>query len=137
MIRFPVAAQRGFVRDQDGATALEFALVSSALISLILGICYVAIMLFNNLSLEWALASASRLAEINKSVTQATIAQAVNTHLASMNLPNATVVYTSSLSSGGLRTAVITAGYYQTYTLPLVSTFNIHFSANITVPQPG
>jgi Flp pilus assembly protein TadG len=126
----------GFTKDQSGATAVEFALVSSALIALVMGICYVAIMLFNNLSLEWALANASRLAEINKSVTQATIAQAVNGHLASMQLPAATVVYTSSVS-GGLRSAVITAGYTQTYTLPMVSTFQIHFSANITVPQPG
>jgi len=104
--------------------------------ALVMGICYVAIMLFNNLSLEWALANASRLAEINKFVTQDTITQAVNAHLASMNLPAATVQYTSSIS-GGLRTAVITAGYSQTYTLPMVSTFNINFSANITVPQPG
>jgi len=125
-----------FVRNESGATAVEFALVSSAFIALVLGICYVAIMLFNNLSLGWALANASRLAEINKSVTQTAIAAAVNGHLQSMNLPNATVVYTSSVS-GGLRTAQITAGYYQTYTLPLVSTFNIHFTSSITVPQPG
>lgn len=127
---------KDFPRNQSGATAVEFALVSSALIALVLGICYVAIMLFNNLSLEWALANASRLAEINKSVTQATIAQAVNAHLASMDLPTATVQYTSSVS-GGLRTAVITAGYSQTYTLPMVSTFQINFSSSITVPQPG
>jgi len=131
------APYRNFARDQNGATAVEFALVSSAFMALVMGICYVAIMLFNNLSLEWALANASRLAEINKSVTQTTIAQAVNGHLASMDLPAATVVYTSSVSSGGLRTAVITAGYSQTYTLPMVSTFHINFSANITVPQPG
>jgi hypothetical protein len=93
-------------------------------------------MLFNNISLDWALASASRLAEINKSVTQTAITQAVNDRLASMALPNATVSYNSSVS-GGLRTAVITASYDQTYTLPLVSTFNIHFSSSITVPQPS
>lgn len=133
IVRSPI---RNFTRDQSGATAVEFALVSSAFIALVLGICYVAIMLFNNLSLGWALSSASRLAEINKSVTQATIAQAVNAQLASMNLPTATVQYTSSVS-GGLRTAQITAGYTQTYTLPLVSTFQINFSSSITVPQPG
>jgi len=125
-----------FGRDQSGATAVEFALVSSAFIALVLGICYVALMLFNNLSLDWALASASRVAEINKSVTQTAVAQAVNDRLASMALPNATVTYNSSVS-GGLRTAVITASYDQTYTLPLVSTFNIHFSSSITVPQPS
>ena len=127
---------RNFARDQSGATAVEFALVSSAFIALVMGICYVGLMLFNNLSLEWAVASASRLAEINKSVTQTTIAQAVNDRLSSMALPNATVSYNSSVS-GGLRTAVITASYDQTYTLPLVSTFNIHFSSSITVPQPS
>lgn len=132
----PTAPSPSFVRDRSGATAVEFALVSSAFIALSIGICYVAIMLFNNLSLEWALANASRLAEINKSVTQTAIAQAVNDRLTSMNLPTATVQYTSSVS-GGLRTAVITAGYSQTYTLPLVSTFQINFSANITVPQPS
>jgi Flp pilus assembly protein TadG len=127
---------KNFARDQSGATAVEFALVSSAFIALVLGICYVALMLFNNISLDWALASASRLAEINKSVTQTAITQAVNDRLASMALPNATVSYNSSVS-GGLRTAVITASYDQTYTLPLVSTFNIHFSSSITVPQPS
>ena len=100
---------RDFARNQSGATAVEFALVSSAFIALVLGICYVAIMLFNNLSLNWAVAKASRLAEINKSVTQTAIAQAVNAELSSMNLPTATVQYTSSVS-GGLRTALITAG---------------------------
>ena len=125
-----------FARNESGATAVEFALVSSAFIALVLGICYVAIMLFNNLSLGWALANASRLAEINKSVTQTAITQAVNDRLSSMALPNATVSYNSSVS-GGLRTAVITASYDQTYTLPLVSTFNIHFSSSITVPQPS
>ena len=93
-------------------------------------------MLFNNLSLNWAVAKASRLAEINKSVTQTAIAQAVNAELSSMNLPTATVQYTSSVS-GGLRTALITAGYSQTYVLPMVSTFQIDFSSSITVPQPG
>jgi len=46
-----VAPIRIFSKDQSGATAVEFALVSSAFIALVLGICYVAIMLFNNLSL--------------------------------------------------------------------------------------
>ena len=127
---------RNFARDQSGATAVEFALVFSAFIALVMGICYVGLMLFNNLSLEGAVASASRLAEINKSVTQTAITQAVNDRLSSMALPNATVSYNSSVS-GGLRTAVITASYDQTYTLPLVSTFNIHFSSSITVPQPS
>ena len=127
---------RRFARDENGATAVEFALVSSAFLSLVIGICYLCIMLFNNMSLEWAMARASRLAEINKDATQSDIAQAINTYLLGAGLPVATVQYSSTVS-GGLRTATIAANYSQTYVLPMISTFQINFSSNITVPQPG
>jgi Flp pilus assembly protein TadG len=123
--------------DESGATAVEFALVSTAFIAFVIGIVYVSIMLFNNLSLEWALAKASRVAEINKTVTQSDVSQAVNAYLASMSLPTATVTYSSSVAANGVRTANISASYSQTYVVPMISTFNINFSSNITVPQPS
>lgn len=123
-------------RDEAGATALEFALVSTAFIPLITGIAYLAIMLFNNLSLEWAVTKAARIAEINKAATQSDVSQAINSYLASMNLPTATVAYSSSVS-GGVRTANISATYTQTYVVPMISSFTINFNSNITVPQPS
>ncbi len=125
-----------FLPDENGATAVEFALVSTAFLALVIGICYVAIMVFNNMSLEWALTKASRLAEINNAVTQTDISQAVNSYLSSEGLPNATVTYSTS-TSGGVRTAYIAASYQRTFVLPMVSTFDITFSSNITVPQPS
>jgi Flp pilus assembly protein TadG len=136
MTRGSRSRRNRFLSDENGATAVEFALVSTAFLTLVIGICYVAIMVFNNISLEWALTKASRLAEINNTVTQTDISQAVNSYLSSTGLPNATVVYTSS-TSGGVRTAYIAASYRRTFVLPMVSTFNITFSSNITVPQPS
>ena len=122
-----------FVADESGATAVEFALVSTAFFALMIGLCYLGIMLFNNMSLQWAVEKAARVAEINSAATQSDIAAAVNSYLASEGLPNATVTYSSSVS-GGVTTATISASYRQTYALPLISTFNINFSSNLTVP---
>jgi Flp pilus assembly protein TadG len=122
--------------DQKGVTATEFALVSAALFTLVIGACYVAVMLFNDMSLEWALSKASRLAKIDNTVTQADISRAVNGYLRSAGLPNAMVVYASSIS-GGVRTAYIAASYQRSFGLPITPRFDITFSSNITVPQPG
>lgn len=122
-----------FIADEGGATAVEFALVSTAFLSLMIGLCYLGIMLFNNMSLQWAVEKAARVAEINSAATQSDIASAVNSYLASEGLPSATVTYSSSVS-GGVTTATISASYQQTYALPMISTFNINFSSNLTVP---
>lgn len=127
---------RRFLGAADGASAVEFALVSTAFISLVIGIWYIAIMLFNNMSLEWAMARAARIAEINKAATKTDIANAINAYLAGNGLPNATVTFSSAVS-GGLRSATIGASYSQDYAVPMISTFHINFSANIVVPQPS
>lgn len=126
-----------FAADQDGAAAVEFALVSVAFLTLVFGILYVAIMEYNNMSLEWALTKASRMAEINNAVTQSDLSQAVNDYLSSAGLPNATVTYTSKTSSTGLRSAYIAASYQRTFMVPMISSFDITFSSNITVPEPS
>ncbi|MBU6297999.1 MAG: pilus assembly protein [Alphaproteobacteria bacterium] len=124
----------GFLRHDGGAAALEFALVASAFFALVTGIAYIVIMLFNNLSLDWAVEHAARLAAINKSVTQTQIASAVNDYLTSVNLPTATVQY-SVTTVNNVQTASISASYQQSYTVPFVSTFDITFSSSADVPQ--
>jgi Flp pilus assembly protein TadG len=118
---------------QIGATATEFALVSAALLTLVIGASYIAVMTFNNMSLEWALSKASQLAKIDDAVTESDISRTVNGYLSSAGLPNAIVVYTSSISDGA-RTAYIAASYQRSFDLPIVPHFKITFSSNITVP---
>jgi len=128
---------RGLAQDQAGATAVEFALVSTALFAFVFGIAALGMMLFNDLSLQWALTKASRVAEINNAATQSDVSTAVNAYLTQMSLPHATVNYSSSVGANGVRTANISASYSQTYMVPMISTFTINFSSAITVPQPS
>ncbi len=122
--------------EKVGVTVTELALTSAALVTLVIGACYVAVLAFNNMSLEWALSKASRLAKIDTAVTQSDISRVVNGYLASAGLPDAIVVYSSSIS-GGTRTAFIAASYQRSFILPMMPRFNMTFSSNITVPQPG
>jgi len=121
------------LRQESGATAIEFAIVSSVFFTFVIGIAYVGIILFNNMSLDYAVETAARTVALNNSATESQIANNVNAYLTSAGLPAATVEYTTSTIDNVL-TGHIVADYSQAYTLPFVSTFHLQFSADAYVP---
>jgi Flp pilus assembly protein TadG len=125
--------RRSLLRDDSGAAAVEFAIVSTVFFSLVSGVLYLGLMLFTNLSVHWAVERAGRLAMINPAVTQTAVASAVNDYLVSIGLPSATVTYT--VQAGAIPTAHINATLERSYTVPLVSTFDITYVADAYVTQ--
>lgn len=124
---------RRFLSETGGASAVEFAIVVNVFVMAIIGIAYMAIMQFNNLSLDWAVQYASREVVLNHSMTQSDIQSAVNTYLSSVGLSDAHVEY-DVVTSNGVQTANIVASSVGSYVVPFVSTFNIHYSSNVSVP---
>jgi Flp pilus assembly protein TadG len=120
-------------RNQGGAAAVEFAIVSSVFLSFILGIAYLGIMLYTDLAVHWALEKGARVAEIDTSTTQTAVAAAINGYLSGMHVSSATVTYT--VSNATITRAYITASLTKTYSIPFIRTFTITFSANTYVPQ--
>lgn len=59
--RFAAGVARRFVRAQDGATAVEFALVAAPFLALMFAIIETALVFFSGQSLEAAVATSSRL----------------------------------------------------------------------------
>jgi Flp pilus assembly protein TadG len=125
-------ALRKFTRDDRGTAAVEFAIISTAFISLLMGVIYLAIILFTNVSLHYAVERGIRLAMINPAVSQSDITTEVNGYLTSTGLPSATVSYSVS---GTPATAHISATLARTYTVPLISTFNITYAADAYAAQ--
>jgi len=66
-------------------------------------------------------------------VTQTDIANSVNTYLASADAPAASVTY-SVTQSGTMKTGTIFATFSKSYTVPMIKTFDITYSANASVP---
>ena len=123
----------GVARNQGGAAAVEFAIVSSVFVAFILAIAYLGIMLYTDLGVHWALEKGARVAAINTSTTQTAVATAINNYLNGIGIPSATVTYTVSTST--ITRAYISATLTQTYTVPLIKRFTITYSANTYVPQ--
>jgi len=120
--------------DESGAAALEFALVSSAFITLIFGIVYFSIMLHTKTTLQWAVETTIRQAAIDASVTQTQLTTTLNGHLAGTNMPNAVVSY-SVATVGTVQVATLTGSFNRTFTIPFVGTFNTTYSATAKTPQ--
>ena len=120
--------------DDSGAAAVEFALVASAFITLIIGISYCAIMAYTRATLQWAVETTIRDAAINPDATQAQLATTLNGHLSDMHLPGATVNYSTAMV-GAVQVATLTANFAQSYTIPFVGTFNHTYTATGKTPQ--
>jgi Flp pilus assembly protein TadG len=112
---------------------VEFALVATAFMSFLFGTFYMGIMMFTDVAVHWATERAARLATVNTSVSQGAIASAVNGYLTGLGIPTATVAY--SVGGGSFPVAHITTTLAQTYTVPLISTFNVTYTAEVYVPQ--
>jgi len=123
-----------FLTDQGGAAALEFALVSSAFISLIMGIAYIGIMAFNTVAIDWAVKAAARQAEISTTATQDSLTTTINNYLSSWGLSTATVTYTIT-NLNGVNISNIAASYTQDYSIPFIPTIHMTFSSSATVPK--
>src|ERR1051325_9153018 len=78
-------------QDEAGSATVEFALVSIPLIMLILGIGSIALMLYTNAALHWAVENSARTAAMQSNVTQSQIQTQINNYLSSLGIPNAAV----------------------------------------------
>ena len=124
-----------FGRNQSGATAVEFALVSIPFLTLLFGIAWLAVILYTNAALHWAVEHSALTAAMNNTATQSQISTEINGYLSNLGISPATVSY--SVAAGALPVAHITATLSKTYTLPLVPQVQINYTADTYVPQAG
>ena len=123
-----------FRRDESGAAAVEFAIVSTAFITFIFGIAYSAIMLHTNAALQWAVENTIRQAAIDPDVTQTQLETTLNGFMTTTSMPTATVGY-SCATVGTVQVATLTASFQRTFTIPFVGTFDTTYTATASTPQ--
>ena len=123
-----------FAAATSGAAAVEFAIVSVVFITMIFGIIYLGIMLHTNATLQWAVENSVRSGVIAQNTTQAQMTTKVNDLLTSVNMPNAdSVSYAVAGTSPPI--ATLSANLTRTYTIPLVGSYTINYTAIAKMPQ--
>lgn len=121
-------------RDESGATAVEFAVVSVVFITFIFGIAFTALMLHTNATLQWVVETTVREAALNPNTSQAQMRAAVNDLLTSMKMPSASSV-DYNVTAGAIPVANLTASFNRTFTIPFVGTFNNTYTATASLSQ--
>lgn len=125
-----------FARDASGAAALEFAIVSVVFIMMIFSIIYLGIILHTNATLQWAVENSVRSAVIAEGTTQAQMTTKVNGLLSSMNMPNADNV-SYAVAATTPKIATLTATLTRSYTVPILGTYTMNYTATAQMPQSG
>ena len=125
-----------FARDASGAAAVEFAIISVVFIMMIFVIIYLGIILHTNATLQWAVENSVRSAVISESVTQAQMTTKVNGFLTSVHMPSADSVNYSTAGTAP-KIATLTASLSRTYTVPILGSYTISYTATATMPQGG
>lgn len=128
-----IAKAIAFGREERGAAATEFALVSVVFFTFIVGIFYVSIMIYTNLVVHWAVNDSIRRAALTPTISQSAIQTQVNAYLSSKGVDPATVTYT--VLPGAIPVGHIVATLSKEYAVPLITTFHITYSADAYVPQ--
>jgi len=122
-----------FVRDSSGGAAVEFAVVGNVFLMFIICIAYVAIILWHEAHLDWAVQRSSRLAALG-TTTASDLQTAVNGYLSSVGMNPATVQYQVN-TMGGAKVAQISASMTETFTVPLFKPINLTYTSSAKVPQ--
>jgi Flp pilus assembly protein TadG len=124
---------RRFARAVSGTSALEFALLMPALFLLMFAIFEVGMMYSDSSALDVAVQKASRLIVLDKTVSQSTLSNSVNSNLNVTGTKTLNVSYTTA-TSNGITIGTLSVSMKRSYTVPLAGTYNLTFTSTSSVP---
>jgi Flp pilus assembly protein TadG len=127
--------RRLFLRDEQGATAAEFAVLAPAFCALVFAVIEVGRLMFVGASVQYAIDRAARLAITDPDATEAQIQAKVAEYLTAAGSPTVDVDMTTQ-NFGAIPVRRITAHYDHTVYGPFISGFSIGFDFETLVPQP-
>ena len=127
------------LRDNSGATALEFALISPALILTLVGGFQLAWALHCAATVRWSLETCARSLVFNPSEAQDTLKAAMLSAMSGRASPTAsqlTVTITQDTSNAASTMLVATSTYNTTLSVPFLPSEPLTFTSVTRVPSP-
>ena len=123
-----------FRRGDSGAGALEFALVSPALIFLIIAMIQISLALYKGSTVQWAAERVLRVAMVDEDVTAAALQAQLEADLAELGDDLQVEVSYVVDESGDLPIARMQVNYSYPVVLPMVEAFRAQFSVDPSTP---
>jgi Flp pilus assembly protein TadG len=124
-----------FARDEQGGTAVEFALVAPGLMIFIFGIFWVGWVCYGTYTVHHALAQSARVLQLDPSKTQADLQTYVRAKVEAVGgSSNVTVTLSLDPKVNGTQLAHTVATYPMTFSVPFMGTFTYSYTTSMTVP---
>ncbi|MGE0740699.1 MAG: TadE/TadG family type IV pilus assembly protein [Hyphomonadaceae bacterium] len=129
-------AERRFARNRDGAAAVEFAMISPALFSIVVGVLMLGVAYYEGATIQWSLERSLRSAMIHPDVTLADIEELMADDLVRIGSPEVDFSYVVD-DTGAVPLAIVTADYDVPLEIPFLPPFPLHFRAETVAPVPA
>ena len=120
-------------RDERGGTAVEFALISSVLVTLIMGIFNVGWAIYCGGDVRHGIERGSRIYITNPTATEQQVRDAVSANLGTVPISDVTLTITKPTVSGA-QMAQLAWTYNYTVTIPFVPPVVFHLGSQILAP---
>ncbi|QUD89385.1 TadE/TadG family type IV pilus assembly protein [Phenylobacterium montanum] len=127
---------KGFAADRSGATALEFAILSPALIMMIYGIFDMGLALYAGSAVRSAVQNASRTLITYPNTSAATIQASAQALLVDVPVNNLSVSITQQTISAAETVERVSWTYKYQLSIPLVPDQWLVFDSSLVVPLP-
>ena len=121
-----------FAKADDGASAVEFALVFPVFATMMFGSVQMGLAYYKAGSVQYALERTARVRMVS-TLTASQMQTQFNTELAKYTDESITLNYSTAVS-GGVTIATLSATYTHHFVIPLVPSFNIAFPVIAKVP---
>ena len=121
-----------FKRNEDGASALEFALVIPLFMSMTFGTIQMGLAYYTASSVQFSLERVARTRMVS-SMTTSQMQTAFNTELAKYTTKTITLSY-SATTLDGMNIGQFSATYTHNFVIPFVPAFNVSFPVTTRVP---
>lgn len=127
---------RNLVRNQRGATAIEFAFVSPIFLSIIFSLFQFGWAQHKLSSVRFAMETASRGLLLNPALTQTQLSDAVKAQLADVADDDVTITLVIETTSAG-NVAKLTGAYTSHIGVPLLATYPFDWTTTVSTALPA
>jgi len=123
-----------FGRDEAGSSALEFAIIAPAFIVLLIGIISIGWGMHRISTVRLAVEESGRALQVNPGLTQGQLAAMIKDELKSIGGSNVVVSLSSQTDATGINIANLTAVYEFEISIPLLPSYQFHYTTSVSVP---
>lgn len=122
-----------FCRSEDGASALEFAIIFPVFAAMLFGTIQIGLAYYFAGSVQYALEKTARMTMVDQDMSTGQVQTAFANELATFTDQNITISYTVD-NSGDVPIAELSATYSHEFIIPFVPNFTIAFPVETRVP---